>query len=141
MTKKAKRKGGKWISVLKRRAIYFRDGHVCCYCGRDEQTIIAECDRNWDMLSLDHIKAHVDGGNNEANNLITCCRSCNSSRGSKSVLEFAAYKEMEQDKKFQLAMKVTSIVCTNDGRSKKKNHLHTKGYYELAQKYLDNKET
>jgi len=143
MTKIAKRKGGKWISVLKRRAIYFRDNHVCCFCGRGEQTIIAECDRNWDMLSLDHILPYSQGGTNLANNLITCCRGCNTNRKTKTPMEFAEEQikkgiMLEEDKS-KLAIKICNIVVTNDGRSKASNHLHKEGLYVLAQNYLDNK--
>jgi len=141
MSKKEKRKGGKWISVLKRRAIYFRDGHVCCFCGRDEQTIISECDKNWDMLSLDHILPYSKGGSNQANNLITCCRSCNTKRGTRTPIEFADHlieeEVMTTDDKNNLAIKICNIIVTNDSRSKTLNTLHDKGFYEKSQKYLD----
>ena len=143
MAKKTKRAAGKWISVLKRRAIYFRDGHVCCFCGRDEQTIISECDKNWDMLSLDHILPYSEGGSNAANNLITCCRDCNTKRKTRTPMEFADHliKEgvMTSEDKNNLAIKICNIVVTNDSRSKVLNTLHNKGFYDKAQKYLDRK--
>lgn len=40
-------------------------------------------------LTLDHIKTVGQGGSNKTTNLITACSRCNSSRGQRSVREFA----------------------------------------------------
>lgn len=40
-------------------------------------------------LSLDHLKCDVNGGGNESKNLVTSCSRCNSSRGARSIAEFA----------------------------------------------------
>ena len=64
--------GGKWIRPDKRLAIYLRDGLQCAYCGR--------CVEDGIHLQLDHYVRVQDGGTNESNNLVTCCRSCNSSK-------------------------------------------------------------
>jgi endonuclease I len=54
---------------------------ACAYCGAG----IEQCDR----LTLDHLKPHSKGGTNAPTNLVTCCLSCNSSRGNRSVASFA----------------------------------------------------
>ena len=138
MTTTTKRAGGKWISKMKRRAIYFRDGHVCCYCQRDEQTILGECEKGWDMLSLDHITPHVEGGTNLANNLITCCRRCNSSRGKKTILEFSKWIKMTKRETNKLTEQVTKIVCTSDSRKRAENYLHVEGCHKKAALFFKN---
>jgi hypothetical protein len=69
--------GGKWIRPEKRLAIYIRDGFQCAYCGRDLREA-APAD-----VTLDHLNCRTHGGSNEATNLITACKSCNSSRGAR----------------------------------------------------------
>ena len=80
-----KAKGGQgmnWIRPAKRLAIYARDGFSCGWCG-------AAVEQDGVRLTLDHIITHVDGGTNEASNLVTCCHRCNSSRGRRSIQSFA----------------------------------------------------
>lgn len=77
--------GGKWIRPDKRLAIYLRDDCACIYCGRTMEEGLEP--------SLDHVKPHVFGGTNDESNLVTCCRSCNSSKQDLSVREFAARLE------------------------------------------------
>jgi 5-methylcytosine-specific restriction endonuclease McrA len=49
-----------------------RDGYVCAYCGNDADTV-------------DHIQSIKSGGDPVSlENLISCCKSCNSSKGSRS---------------------------------------------------------
>lgn len=60
--------GGSWLWPVTREAIYCRDGHACVYCGSMGQ------------LQVDHYVRVQDGGTNSPNNLVTCCRSCNSSK-------------------------------------------------------------
>lgn len=74
--------GMNWIRQEKRLAIYLRDGMACAYCGatvEDESTV----------LTLDHLRPYSTGGSNAAKNLVTACRRCNSSRGTRSWREFA----------------------------------------------------
>lgn len=56
--------------------IYTRDDYKCVYCGSTED------------LTLDHIIPLSRGGNNDASNLATACRSCNSSKGAKTLQEW-----------------------------------------------------
>jgi len=72
--------GSKWIRREKRLAIYLRDGMACAFCGDSIE--------DGAMLTLDHIVPRELGGTNEANNLITACRQCNSSKGMRDLDEF-----------------------------------------------------
>lgn len=66
---------GTWIRPVKRLAIYLRDGFTCLRCWRDlHGAAPAE-------VTLDHFRPRSRGGGNDATNLYTCCRSCNSARG------------------------------------------------------------
>jgi len=73
--------GMKWIRNEKRLAIYLRDGMACCWCGDSVE--------DGAKLTLDHCKPHSKGGSNGAENLVTACMRCNSSRGTRSLAAFA----------------------------------------------------
>lgn len=77
-----RKNGGKWITQENRLAIYVRDNCKCVYCGSSED------------LSLDHIVCHSHNGSDSHNNLVTCCRSCNSKRGNKSIELFATCEQI-----------------------------------------------
>ena len=62
----------RWIQPMTRLSIYLRDGSRCVYCGRDASVGA--------LLSLDHVIPRNHGGGNKPHNLVTSCRSCNSSR-------------------------------------------------------------
>jgi len=76
--------GGKWIRADKRLAIYLRDGLSCAYCG-------AEMEHGDTQLTLDHVAPQELGGSNEAENLVCCCKRCNSAKQDKPVKDFIAY--------------------------------------------------
>lgn len=75
--KRQRKEGGKWIKQNMRLAIYIRDDFSCVYCGSQEN------------LSLDHVTPYSKGGDDKHNNLVTSCCRCNSSRGNKSIFDFA----------------------------------------------------
>jgi 5-methylcytosine-specific restriction endonuclease McrA len=77
------KRGGGWITPLKRLAIYIRDGFTCGYCGRD---LTEAAPRE---VSLDHLRPRCHGGGNAATNLITACVKCNSARQHRSWKDFA----------------------------------------------------
>jgi len=82
MSERAKKNQGmNWIAPPKRLALYLRDGLACCYCGA---TLEDGC-----RLTLDHLIPHSLGGGNDTTNLVTACLICNSSRGARSVKQFA----------------------------------------------------
>lgn len=56
--------------------IKLQTGQICNYCGSSEK------------LSLDHIFPQRYGGKDDAENLIFSCRTCNSSKGKKDLMEW-----------------------------------------------------
>jgi len=62
-----------------------RDGYACTYCGTDKQ------------LEGDHIVPLCRGGSNAFVNLVTACRPCNLSKGSKPVEEWRAGIRLASD--------------------------------------------
>ncbi|MDR1202111.1 MAG: HNH endonuclease [Tannerellaceae bacterium] len=60
--------------------IKLQTGQVCNYCGSTEK------------LSLDHIFPQKYGGRDNAENLIFACRSCNSSKGKKDLMEWMNFR-------------------------------------------------
>jgi 5-methylcytosine-specific restriction endonuclease McrA len=65
---------GTWIRPRKRLAIYLRDRFTCGYCGADL------AGRRPADVTLDHLLPRCAGGTNDAANLTTACRPCNSAR-------------------------------------------------------------
>lgn len=62
------------ISKKIRFEVFKRDGFKCAYCGNNPPAVI---------LEVDHIEAKSTGGNDDINNLITSCFSCN--RGKRDI--------------------------------------------------------
>lgn len=73
--------GMNFVRQTTRLAIYLRDGLSCCWCGESVE--------DGATLTLDHLRPYSAGGSNAAGNLVTSCRRCNSSRGTRSVAGFA----------------------------------------------------
>lgn len=61
--------------------IKLESGHKCSYCGQINN------------LALDHIFPKKLGGTDVGDNLIYACKSCNSSKGKKDLMEWMEYKE------------------------------------------------
>lgn len=72
MTRRNPKQGMKWCRLSTRMAIYHRDGFACVYCGTGSELGAG--------LTLDHLLACERGGTNDASNLVTCCRGCNSAK-------------------------------------------------------------
>lgn len=95
--------GMNWLRQEKRVAIYERDGRCCTACGRGTAdgvilsldhliprsvcSAIAEIDPKAEIV-IDGELAIIASRPNEARNLVTMCKPCNSSRGARSWTEF-----------------------------------------------------
>ena len=79
--------GSKWITPTRRLAIYLRDRFTCIYCLTDLH------DADPRDLTIDHLKCGHFAGNHGSENLITCCRSCNSSRRDLPLARFATKEQ------------------------------------------------
>lgn len=65
----------------KKESVLFKHGGKCAYCG------MANLD-----LTIDHIIPRSQGGNNDISNLQPSCRSCNSSKGTRSLDDFILHQ-------------------------------------------------
>lgn len=63
---------------LRREYIYKRDNYECVYCGST----------NRKSLTLDHVFPKAKGGKDSWNNLVTCCKSCNSEKADLTLEEW-----------------------------------------------------
>ena len=92
-SRKAKSQGMNWIrkerrlAVMRRDAtvklgVFARDGLACCWCG-------AGVEDEGVRLTLDHLVPYADGGGSENSNVFSACLRCNSSRGKRSIEDFA----------------------------------------------------
>lgn len=68
-------------SIFDDEKIKLQTGSICNYCGSNEH------------LALDHIFPQKFGGQDNAENLIFSCRSCNSSKGKKDLMEWMIFRE------------------------------------------------
>ncbi len=60
--------------------VFRRDNHTCVYCGSSEG----------EKLTVDHILPISRGGTNALDNLATACKFCNTSKGTKTLVEWKA---------------------------------------------------
>ena len=81
-------KGSSWISPAERLGIYIRDSYLCCYCFADTK------DYPQYLRTLEHVVCRTFGGTDTADNLVTCCSSCNGKRGAKHFQEFASLESV-----------------------------------------------
>ena len=72
--------GKNWIRDDKRLAIFIRDRFTCLYCSRDLSPLEPR------EVTLDHFIPCELGGSNSGSNLVTACRSCNSSKRDKQPI-------------------------------------------------------
>lgn len=82
----AKLKKGLVNGTIKMRSLYddertkMTEAQACCYCG------------STDNLCMDHLIPRMRGGPDSPENLVTACRSCNSSKGARDMLEWMEHK-------------------------------------------------
>jgi len=74
-----------------RHKILAKTNSHCIYCG----TILDSSEN----FSIDHVVARANGGENTVENLVPCCRSCNSAKRTKDLDEFRAHRAMQEFQK------------------------------------------
>jgi 5-methylcytosine-specific restriction endonuclease McrA len=72
---------------LSRRSVFARDNYTCQYCGGASKD-----------LTIDHVIPKRHGGGMHWENLVTCCRRCNSRKGDKTP-EKAGMKLLRQPRR------------------------------------------
>lgn len=68
--------GRKGLSKRIRFEVFKRDGFECNYCGAHPPGV---------LLHVDHIVAVANGGENDMDNLVTACESCNQGKGAREL--------------------------------------------------------
>ena len=83
-----------WIRTSTRLARYIADDYTCAYCGvrADSQQLFEEAGVHAD-LTIDHV---VWNGGNDWSNLVTCCRSCNESKGAGTVADVIRREHLDE---------------------------------------------
>ena len=81
-------------ATLSRRNVFLRDGYECQYCG----SYLPE-----DVRTIDHVIPVSRGGNHEWNNVVACCKYCNSVKADNTpeeagmTLNSKPYRPQKQD--------------------------------------------
>ena len=75
-----------WIRREKRLRLYQRDRFTCVYCGLTHPR---------EKLTIEHVCSRNNGGHNHERNLVTACRSCNSSRQDKDLKTWCSAKGLD----------------------------------------------
>ena len=83
-------KPDKYGTKEQRKQIWDKTHGRCCYCA----DALNPFDRNF---TYEHVTAQANGGTHDDDNLMICCRSCNSSKGKKSLKEFREYRWITPD--------------------------------------------
>lgn len=65
-----------------RSAVYIRDSFRCQYCSNKFK---------YEALTLDHVTPRCRGGQTTFSNVVSCCKSCNGSKGDKSCDEWGKW--------------------------------------------------
>lgn len=72
------------ISAKKKAAVISKTDGRCAYCGIE----LYDDDMSALGMTIDHLTPKSRGGTDELANLVVCCRSCNSTKGVKTLDEF-----------------------------------------------------
>ena len=75
----------KKISARKKAQIISKTDGRCAYCGIE---LFDDDDSTGAGMTVDHLTPKSRGGTEELGNLVLCCRSCNSTKGSKTLEEY-----------------------------------------------------
>ena len=82
------------IGTGKRRSAWRRSNGHCWYCGLTLDP--------FNTFTLDHVVPQSQGGTNAVENLVAACKSCNSSKGQKSVAEYRTHMLRRRGQVFSL---------------------------------------
>lgn len=85
------------ISGTKRKKIFAKTNGRCAYCGRK---LLSH--RHW---STDHLTPLSKHGTGKLDNLVACCRSCNSKKGTRTLAEFRLFGEEQITRRVDLALR------------------------------------
>ena len=94
---------GKWISKKNRWALYALDGYQCRCCGKHVNEMTGT-----EILTLDHLVCWIHWGSNDFCNLLTLCRSCNSSRGDLKLNDWLKTLDSDTASRMKAEIKVRS---------------------------------
>lgn len=99
--------------VLRRR-VFERDRYICQYCGSNKD------------LAVDHVWPRSKGGKDRMNNLVTACKSCNSSKNGKTLREWIESKSgpVIQIQPTEPQKQVTQIRIVSNPSGDKKDEIH-----------------
>lgn len=71
-----------------------RDNFDCFYCGIKVNVFKAAEEADNTCAHIDHLLPQCQGGSDAASNLVTACRSCNCTKGKKSLEEYRRYVDL-----------------------------------------------
>ena len=77
-----------------------RDCYICAYCGEAANEV-------------DHIQPRVLGGTDDLDNLVACCRRCNSSKGKRSEALFLGRQSTPPVFSGNLSPRAASVIPDN----------------------------
>lgn len=88
----------KW-SISKQLKVYSKTNFKCAYCGKDLdfEPHKLSCGVHTYNFAIDHLIPKSKGGTNETQNLLPCCKSCNSKKGTKSLEEFRFIETLREN--------------------------------------------
>lgn len=106
---------------LSRRSIFARDNYTCQYCGAYGRD-----------LTIDHVIPKRMGGKTEWENLVACCKKCNTRKGDKTVQQVGyTFRKEPRRPKWVPFVSLTKYV---DGR---RNHIWKDYLPSFGEWYVD----
>lgn len=95
--------GGKGLTVEQFEALWEQQHGRCFYCNKPMKVVGGF--NAPDQVTLDHILPLSRGGRHELNNIVLCCRHCNTSKGAKTPQEAFGLLPLAKDSR--------SLLCTH----------------------------
>lgn len=81
---KIKNAPGTGITPAEWRTIKNETDNRCVYCGK-----------KFDVLEIDHVEPLTKGGRHDVDNIVPACKSCNSSKGNRTLLRFFLQRQAQ----------------------------------------------